>query len=112
MRVLIAVLTSTLLVAAMAMAAAQDKGAETVVLDGGSRGNITFPHRLHQDNLGDCQACHEAFPMEKGSIVKLKTQGQLKNKQVMNAQCVACHKQYKADGKKYGPVKCGECHIK
>lgn len=114
MRSVTRMLLGTVLASAVAITAvaAQDQGAEKFVLDGGSRGSVSFPHRLHQDNLGDCQACHDAFPMKQGVIVELKAEGKLKKKQVMNSKCVDCHKKYKADGKKFGPVKCGECHTR
>jgi DNA-directed RNA polymerase subunit RPC12/RpoP len=31
---------------------------------------------------------------------------------VMNIKCIACHKSNVADGKKSGPVKCTECHVR
>lgn len=40
----------------------------------------------------------------------MKAEGKLKRKQVMNVSCIACHKAYKAEGKKFGPIRCNECH--
>jgi hypothetical protein len=91
-----------MLLAGGAMATA-NKGAEQISLDGGSRGNISFPHHLHQNALNNCQVCHTLFPQEKGSIDRLKQQGKLQNKQVMNTLCIQCHKARK---------KMGKCHVK
>lgn len=90
--------------------AAENIGQEQFDLDGGGRGDVSFPHKLHQDTLGDCNACHDLFPKELGVIEKMKADNKLKRKQVMNASCIACHKEYKAKGKKFGPVRCNECH--
>jgi hypothetical protein len=92
--------------------AAQDRGAEKHTLDGGNRGSVPFPHRLHQDTLNDCQACHGLFPMEAGGIKQAQKQGAVKVKQVMNEGCIACHKKAGAAGGKSGPVKCADCHVK
>ena len=90
--------------------AANTMGADRFALDGGGKGEIDFPHKIHQETLGDCKACHDVFPKELGVIKKMKTQKTLKRKQVMNDTCIACHKAYKAEGKKFGPIRCNECH--
>lgn len=92
--------------------AAKDMGPVQFSLDGGNKGAIDFPHKLHQDTLGDCKACHDVFPMEHGVIKKMKAQKELKAKQVMNKTCIACHRAYKAEGKEYGPISCKDCHKK
>ncbi|MFH1155403.1 MAG: cytochrome c3 family protein [Pseudomonadota bacterium] len=106
-----AIVAGMLFIAVIAVAG-QNRGAQNISLDGGGRGNISFPHKIHQDTLTDCQACHDLFPQEPGAVLKAKQAGSLKNKQVMNEKCIACHKETKAAGKKTGPVKCSECHIK
>ncbi len=92
--------------------AAQNIGAEKIVLEGGKTGNVPFPHKLHQDNLKDCNVCHGTFPEEAGSIAKLKSEGKLKEKQVMNTQCLKCHRDAKNAGQPSGPTACTSCHTK
>ena len=92
--------------------ATENQGAENIVLEGGTRGNVSFPHRQHQKNLGDCQICHSVFPQESGVIQKLKAQGTLKKKHVMNKLCTKCHKEKKKAGQPSGPTSCAKCHIK
>jgi cytochrome c-type protein NrfB len=89
----------------------QDKGAATMMLQGGSPGDVAFNHHLHQSALGDCNLCHNLFPRVSGSIEKMKVEGKLKKREVMG-QCQGCHKQKVASGSKTFPVKCGECHKK
>ena len=92
--------------------ATENQGAENIELEGGKRGKVPFPHRQHQKNLGDCQICHSVFPQEPGAIQKLKSQGALKKKYVMNKLCTKCHKKKKKAGQQSGPTKCKKCHIK
>jgi hypothetical protein len=92
--------------------ATQNKGAENIEIPGGKRGNVHFPHRRHQENLSDCQICHSVFPQHPGIIEKLKTEGKLKKKYVMNKLCTKCHKEKKRAGQKAGPTTCSKCHIK
>ena len=89
-----------------------NKGAETITLDGGSRGAVAFPHHRHQSALGDCNSCHTLFPQEPGAITRFKQEGKLLRKQVMNKHCVKCHRAEKKAGRKAGPVSCGKCHNK
>jgi len=92
--------------------AAQNQGAKDINLDGGKKGNIDFPHHLHQNVIGDCNACHNVFPQTAGIIKDLITQKKLKKKQVMNKTCIKCHKEKKKAGEKTGPTKCSQCHVK
>lgn len=86
------------------------QGAETIVLPiEGKYGAVSVPHWEHQDNLGDCNACHGLFPQEGGAVSRLKTEKVLKKKKVMN-NCRACHRAMAKDGKASGPVKCFDCH--
>jgi len=92
-------------------AGAQDKGAADMVLEGGSSGDVPFPHRRHQESLTEgCQVCHDMFPQKRGSIEALKAEGNLESKQVMNRLCTACHRQYRREGVDTGPITCGQCH--
>ena len=90
--------------------AAENQGAENIQLEGGTRGGVPFPHRQHQQNLGDCQICHSVFAQEPGVIQKLKTQGVLKKKYVMNKLCTKCHREKKKAGRPSGPTTCSKCH--
>lgn len=90
----------------------QNSGAENIILEGGDSGVVNFPHQKHQDNLKDCNICHELFGQETGVIEKLKQAGELKPKQVMNSQCLKCHRDTKKAGKPSGPVSCTTCHSK
>ena len=60
-------------------------------------GNISFPHKKHQDALKDCKVCHEKAP---GKIEGF-------GKDAAHKLCKGCH-----ETKKAGPTKCGECHKK
>ncbi len=90
----------------------ENKGPEIIELAGGSRGNVTFPHHLHQANLKDCQICHSIFPQKQGSINEMKAEGSLKDKFVMNKLCLKCHRETKRSGHKSGPTTCTKCHHK
>lgn len=110
MQTILTVALPLLLTAAIAIAA--NRGPEQIDIFGGERGKVPFPHARHQDNLKDCNICHSVFPQETDAIKKLKEQGSLKKKKVMNLQCIKCHKQGKKDGKPHGPVTCSTCHVK
>lgn len=88
----------------------QNKGPESVLLDGGSRGKVVLPHLTHQNRLKECNVCHEIFPQKTGSIQSLKAEGKLEGKFVMNKLCIACHRAEKKAGKPSGPVSCSGCH--
>ncbi|MFZ5573035.1 MAG: cytochrome c3 family protein [Thermodesulfobacteriota bacterium] len=92
-----------------AMAMAENKGAEEMVLQGGASGNVAFPHHRHQNALADCNLCHAQFPQTAGAVEGLKKDGKLAKKAVMNA-CVKCHRQKAKEGGKTGPTSCKQCH--
>ena len=76
------------------LAFAANNGAEVMTFEN-SKGTITFNHKAHQDNLGDCAKCHEGTP------------GKFEvNKDFGHKTCKACHK------KMSGPTKCSACHVK
>ena len=102
------ILISTVIFGAIVIA--ENNGADIIFINGGKMRDIHFPHHRHQKALGDCNVCHDLFPAEAGSIAALKAQGKLKKKQVMEAHCIACHKQRKAAAKKTGPTSCARCH--
>jgi len=90
---------------------AQNKGAKDITIQGGVTGNVPFKHHLHQNSLKDCNVCHNLFPQTPGIILKLKSEGKLESKKVMN-QCQKCHREKINAGVKSGPVTCKSCHIK
>lgn len=92
--------------------AGDDKGPEKIVLDGGTRGEVPFPHHQHQNVLLDCNLCHDLFPRERGSIETLKSSGKLAGKEIMNKHCIKCHRAEKRAGNKSGPTSCGACHVR
>ena len=115
LKLLVALVSITAMIAGAMAAnsmATQNKGAENIEINGGKRGNVPFPHRQHQAQIGDCQICHTVFPQKAGSITELKAEGTLKKKYVMNKLCTKCHKEKKAAGQKSGPTTCTKCHIK
>ncbi|MFP3981002.1 MAG: cytochrome c3 family protein [Desulfobacterales bacterium] len=79
-------------------------------LEGGTLGDVPFPHRLHQENVNECSSCHELFPQESGAIRAQQEAGALKKQKVMNDQCIKCHLARSSAGKSAGPTKCGTCH--
>ncbi|UCF93922.1 MAG: cytochrome c3 family protein [Desulfobacterales bacterium] len=89
-----------------------DKGAEEIVLFGGERGRVPFPHHRHQEKLGNCDICHSVYAQQSGIIQELKEAGKLQKKQIMNKQCTKCHKEKRRSGEKSGPTACTSCHIK
>ena len=91
--------------------AADNKGAEKMVLPGGKRGNVPFPHAIHQTVLGDCTICHSLFPQNPGAIEAYRKQGKLKKRQVMK-HCQACHRKKAKAGEKAGPTRCKTCHTR
>jgi hypothetical protein len=92
--------------------AVENGGAAQLLLDGGNRGTVAFPHHRHQNVLQDCMICHALFPQEAGIIARLKQEGKLVKKQVMTKHCIRCHKERKRQGNTSGPTKCSNCHLK
>ena len=95
-----------------AAVAIQNQGGKELKIDGGKKGDISFPHHMHQDAIGDCNVCHSIFPKSKGAIKDLIAQKELKKKQVMNKTCLKCHRANKKAGKDHGPTSCSACHVK
>jgi hypothetical protein len=91
--------------------AGDDMGAKSMSLLGGSQGQVTFPHGLHQSILVDCMPCHGLFPKEARGLDKMKGEGKLEKKAVMN-MCKKCHKDLDLKGQKTGPTTCKGCHKK
>ena len=102
---------SLIVLAALAAWGQQNSGAPELELAAGARGNVAFPHLQHQNALGDCNLCHAVFPQQAGSIRSMKAAGTLQPKQVMNEQCLKCHRAKKKEGVKTGPLTCSKCHV-
>ena len=96
----------------MSAGSGETKGAAEMLLAGGQRGDVPFPHLRHQEMLVDCNICHAVFPQKTGAIAALKAAGKLAPKQVMNKQCTKCHREKKRAGEKSGPTTCTACHQK
>jgi predicted CXXCH cytochrome family protein len=62
-----------------------------------SKGNVSFPHKKHQEMLKDCTKCHAKAP---GKIAEL-------DKDWAHKTCKGCHTEMKK-----GPTSCGACHKK
>jgi hypothetical protein len=93
--------------------ATSGNGADKIIFEKIRMNPVTFPHHLHQKALeNNCNACHDLFPKQPGIIRELINQKKLQHQQVMNSKCIACHKARVAEGKKTGPVKCTECHVR
>ncbi len=83
---------------ALTLAFAVNAMAADVITLPAKNGNVSFPHKKHQEMLKDCKKCHEKGP---GKIAGF-------GKELAHAKgCKGCHE----EGKK-GPTKCGECHKK
>ena len=64
---------------------AANQGAENISIYGGSRGDVPFPHRAHQDRLKDCNTCHAVFPQETDGIKKMSNRAGLSISKTSNA---------------------------
>ena len=109
---IVAVVLVLAMTGVLSAVALENKGAEQITLEGGDRGVVHFPHQRHQSKLGDCKICHDLFPQEQGAIERLKKEGQLIAKQIMNKHCIKCHKAKKQAVQTAGPVTCSKCHQK
>ncbi len=94
-----------------ASASEENRGADKIVLKGGEKGDVSFPHKKHQDTLNDCGKCHTLFPKQPGIIKVMVKQGKLAKKKAMD-QCRDCHRETKKAGKVTGPTSCKKCHNK
>jgi hypothetical protein len=112
MKCIVMVACVLILTVGLSVAAVENKGPEKITLNGGERGMVHFPHHRHQNKLGDCNICHTFFPQEQDAIDRLKKEGKLVPKQVMNKLCIKCHKAEKQAGHTAGPVTCSKCHQK
>ncbi len=91
--------------------------AHTEIFGALERPQVLFDHGLHEKALKKegCSACHHpdadnnlmfehpfaVMPADKTAV-----------KDSYHEQCISCHTKRLGEGKKYGPVTCGECHDK
>ncbi|BEH08705.1 MULTISPECIES: cytochrome c3 family protein [Geobacter] len=59
-------------------------------------GAVVFPHKKHQDALGECRGCHEKGPGRIDGFDKVMAHGK---------GCKGCHEEMRM-----GPTRCGDCH--
>jgi hypothetical protein len=88
---------------------------------------VKFTHEKHADLYTNCTECHHTYEYQGGKRVnnwngegqpcsechKVSAEG--KTVALMNAfheNCTGCHRQLDKEGKKSGPVTCGECHVR
>ena len=69
--------------------------AADVVTYENKKGTVTFNHKAHGEQLGDCAKCHEGEP------AKIEV-----DKAFGHKNCKSCHKEMG------GPTKCNDCHKK
>ena len=87
-------------------------GAKDIEIAGGEKGNVHFPHRKHQEGLGNCNICHSLFPKEPKAIEGMKEKGDLQKKEIMKGLCLKCHRAENQKGNESAPLTCSKCHIK
>jgi hypothetical protein len=89
--------------------AGEKAGNVAKILSGGTFGDVPFAHKAHQAALDSCDDCHDLFPEASGAVERLKAEGRLYSRQVMN-QCTSCHLRRERNGLKTGPISCNGCH--
>ena len=60
-------------------------------------GTVVFPHKKHQEALGQCRGCHEQGPGKIDDFGKVMAHGK---------GCRGCHETMKR-----GPTVCAGCHV-
>ncbi len=96
-------------------------------LKGLQRPPVKFTHEKHADRYPNCTECHHTYEYQSGKRAnnwngegqpcsechKAKEDG--KKVSLMNAYhetCTGCHRTLGTEGKKAGPVTCGDCHVR
>jgi len=83
-----------------------DNGPEVIKLPA-KMGEVTFPHKMHQDKVGDCVKCHHNG-VEAGACRSCHDGTKApKFKDAAHKLCKDCHKEMNA-----GPKGCKDCHKK
>jgi c(7)-type cytochrome triheme protein len=97
---------------------------------------VAFPHMDHIISGIDCKTCHHRFKDGKNILDEMELQEGAEGikcsschkekpgfrfapdldptkrnlQQAFHRQCIGCHRQLQQEGKKSGPVTCGQCH--
>jgi c(7)-type cytochrome triheme protein len=97
---------------------------------------VAFPHMDHINSGIECKTCHHRFKGGKNILDEMELQEGAEGlkcpschkekpgfrfapdldptkrnlQQAFHRQCIGCHRQLKQEGKKSGPVTCGQCH--
>jgi c(7)-type cytochrome triheme protein len=100
------------------------------------RSPVAFAHMYHISNGIECKTCHHRFKGGKNILDETELQEGAEGtkcgachkdkagfrfspdldatkrnlQQAYHRQCMGCHRQVSQEGKKSGPVTCGECH--
>ncbi|QSV46399.1 cytochrome c3 family protein [Geobacter benzoatilyticus] len=82
--------------AALLIAGAGVAGAIETITYPNRIGQVNFPHKLHQEALGQCRGCHEKGPGKIDGFDKVLAHGK---------GCKGCHETMKR-----GPTLCKGCH--
>lgn len=106
MKRLIAVLVAVGLIAlGSAALVSADNGPAEIKLPA-KMGDVTFPHKAHQDRMGDCNACHHKG-VEAGACTSCHDGTKApKAKDAFHKLCKDCHKEKGVD------TGCKTCHKK
>jgi len=103
-----------------------DNGPEEITLNADGKKPAKFPHKAHQEKLGDCGTCHHKDVDGERVAIGADELDQIagcttchnadfpneklrKWKDIGHGQCKDCHKEMKDQG---APTKCNDCHIK
>jgi len=82
-------------------------GPDTITLEGGKMGQITFPHSAHQERVDNCTTCHHNGLKEpKCTSCHGVEEDAPKAKDAFHKVCKDCHKD------QGGPTGCRDCHKK
>jgi len=97
---------------------------------------VAFPHMSHINNGIECKTCHHRFQGGKNVLDEMELQEGAEGikcatchkekpgfrlspdldaskrnlQQAFHRECMGCHRQLTQEGKKSGPVTCGQCH--
>ena len=83
-----------------------DNGPEEIKLPA-KMGEVTFPHKAHQEKVSDCTTCHHKG-VEAGTCGSCHDGTKApKAKDAFHKLCKDCHKDMKS-----GPTGCKDCHKK
>lgn len=91
------------------------------------RAPVSFPHNRHMEGGLSCKECHHRYDQGKNVLDETELEEgapgircqechgskvRLDLKTAFHRQCLDCHRTNKKEGKKTGPLFCGECHVK